>query len=167
MMKKGEVPKELVDKVYQLLEEAKSTGKIRKGANEATKAIEKGQAKLIVIAEDVNPPEVTMHLPLLADEKQIPYIYVPSRSELGAAGGMAVSTSAIAVLDAGEGFKQLKMILESIKALEGKPAKEAPKKEEKPAEKKPEVKKEAPKKEEKPAEKPKEEKKPEAKKEAK
>ena len=58
-----EAPKELVDKVYEAIEVAKATGKIRKGTNEATKVIEKGQAKLVAIAKDVNPPEITMHIP--------------------------------------------------------------------------------------------------------
>ena len=60
-----EAPKELVDKVYEAIEVAKATGKIRKGTNEATKVIEKGIAKLVAIAKDVNPPEITMHIPLL------------------------------------------------------------------------------------------------------
>ena len=64
-----EVPKELVDKVYEIIETAKSTGKVMKGTNETTKAIEKGKAKLIAIAKDVNPPEITMHIPIIAEEK--------------------------------------------------------------------------------------------------
>ena len=48
-----------------------------------TKAIERGNAKFVVIAEDVNPKEVVMHLPVLCDEKQVPYSYVATKKELG------------------------------------------------------------------------------------
>jgi len=72
-----QVPKEAVDKTYQLLQVAKDTGKLRKGTNESTKAIERGIAKLVVIAEDVEPPQVVAHLPILCEERKIPYLYVP------------------------------------------------------------------------------------------
>ena len=77
-----EAPKEMIDKVYEAIEVAKATGKLRKGTNEATKAIEKGQAKLVVIAKDINPPEITMHIPLLSEEKGIPCVQVPSKEEV-------------------------------------------------------------------------------------
>src|SRR2546430_13080475 len=72
-----QVPKEAVDKTYQILQVAKDTGKLRKGTNESTKAIERGIAKLVVIAEDVEPPQVVAHLPILCEERKIPYLYVP------------------------------------------------------------------------------------------
>ena len=148
MEKKFEVPKELVDAIYQVLEEARKSGKIRKGTNEATKSVERAEAKLVVIAEDVSPPEIVMHLPMLCDSKAIPYAFVPKKAELGAAAGLPVGSSAIAVVNAGEAARKLKDVLKDLEVLSGKKAKEAPKKEEKP--------KEAPKAEEKPA--PKEEK---------
>ena len=83
-----EASKELVDKVYEIIEVAKATGKIRKGTNEATKVIEKGTAKFVVVAKDANPPEITMHIPILAEEKGVPCIQVPSKEELGAAAGI-------------------------------------------------------------------------------
>ena len=55
--------KELIEQVYEAVEVAKATGKIKKGANEVTKAIEKGTAKLVAVAEDVQPPEIVMHIP--------------------------------------------------------------------------------------------------------
>jgi large subunit ribosomal protein L7Ae len=111
------VPKDLSDKVLQLLETVRNSGKIRKGTNETTKAIEKGQAKLVVIAEDVEPAEIVMHLPALCDEKKIPYIYVPSKVELGRSSGLDVSTAAISITEAGEGKEQLKDLLKKISEL--------------------------------------------------
>ena len=114
---KFEVPKELSDKVLQAIEAARNTGKIRKGTNESTKAIEKGEAKLLAIAGDVEPEEIVMHLPPLCDERKIPYVYVPSKSELGRAAGLDVSSAAISIVDAGEGKELLKEVVDSVNKL--------------------------------------------------
>ncbi len=89
-------------KVLEAVEVARSTGKIRKGANEATKAIEKGQAKLVVYAADVTPKEIIMHLPLLCKEKNIPCVQISKKDDLGAAAGIPVSTAAVAVVKEGD-----------------------------------------------------------------
>lgn len=89
-------------KILEMVETARDTGKIRKGANEATKAIEKGLAKLVVYASDVSPKEIIMHLPLLCQEKNIACFEVKSREELGAAAGLGVATSAVAIIREGE-----------------------------------------------------------------
>ncbi|MEM2202795.1 MAG: 50S ribosomal protein L7Ae [Sulfolobales archaeon] len=99
-------PPDVAEKVYQLVSTAAKTGKIKKGTNETTKAVERNQAKLVVIAEDVQPPEVVLHLPFLCDEKKVPYIYVPSKKRLGEAAGIAVAAASVAILDPGEA-KQL------------------------------------------------------------
>ncbi|MBI2579774.1 MAG: 50S ribosomal protein L7ae [Candidatus Aenigmarchaeota archaeon] len=95
------------DDILEVIETARETGKIRKGVNEATKAVERGVAKLVVVAEDVDPKEIVMHLPALCDEKKIPLHKVPSKNDLGRAAGLDVSTAAIAVVDAGEAKKKL------------------------------------------------------------
>ncbi len=94
--------KENVDKALEAVEVAKATGKISKGANEVTKMIERGQAKLVIYAADVNPKEIVMHLPLLCKEKGIPCVEVPNKEELGTAAGLEVSTSSIAIIKEGE-----------------------------------------------------------------
>ena len=169
----------------EAIETAKNTGKIKKGINEATKALERGVAKLVVYAKDVQPAEIVLHLPVLSKEKGVPCIEVPSKEELGTAAGITVSTTAVVVIAEGDAKK----LIEGLKGPEIKPAEkkekpkeEAPKeekkkeevKEEKPKEtpkeepKKEEVKEEETKKEEKPKEEaPKEEKKEEKPKEVK
>lgn len=97
-----------MEKAYEAIELARKTGKIRKGCNEATKALERGKAKLVVIAKDVNPPEITMHIPLLAKEKNVPCIEVPSKDELGAAAGIPVGTAAVVILEEGEAKEIIK-----------------------------------------------------------
>ena len=89
----AEVSKDNENKAYEAVELAKKTGKLKKGVNEVTKAIEKGIAKLVVYANDVNPQEVIMHLKPLCEEKEIPCVVVSSREELGAAAGLDMRVS--------------------------------------------------------------------------
>lgn len=112
-----EVPKDLADKVYEAVEVARDTGKLRRGTNEVTKAIERKQAALVVIAEDVEPAEIVAHLPPLCDEKGITYVYVPSKLELGAATGLDVGSAAIAIADPGQAAGAVKEIVERVKQL--------------------------------------------------
>ena len=90
------------EKAYQAIEMARKTGKIIKGTNEVTKSIEKAKAKLVVVAKDVTPPEITMHIPILAKEKGIPVVEVPSKVELGAAAGLKLGTASVAIEKEGE-----------------------------------------------------------------
>ncbi len=90
------------EKAYEIIEIAKKTGALKRGTNEVTKAIERGVAAFVAVAQDVSPKEITMHIPLLAKEKGVPCIEVPSREELGTAAGLGVSSVAIAVVDAGD-----------------------------------------------------------------
>jgi len=110
-----EVSKELVEKVYEAIEVAKTTGKIKKGTNETTKAIERGVAKLVAVAKDVTPPEITMHMPLLAEEKQIPCVQVPSKEELGVSAGLSVGTASVAIIEAGEAKALVEEIAKKLK----------------------------------------------------
>lgn len=112
-----EVPKDLADRTYEAVERARDTGKLRKGTNETTKVVERKQAVLVVIAEDVDPPEIVAHLPALCDEKGIPYVYVPSKRELGGAAGLEVACAAVAVSDPGEAAEAVREIVERVKEL--------------------------------------------------
>lgn len=71
--------------------------------NEVTKSIERVQAKLVIMAEDVTPPEILFHVPLLCEEKGIPYGYMSTKKELGNATRINVGSSAIAIENAGTG----------------------------------------------------------------
>lgn len=92
---------------YQLIEKAKKTGKVDKGTNEVTKAVERGVAKLVVYAKDVEPKEIVAHISALCKEKKIPCVEVDSKQKLGIAVGIGVNTSAVAVIDAGEASKEI------------------------------------------------------------
>jgi|TARA_Y100000310_G_C20327289_1_gene643585 large subunit ribosomal protein L7Ae len=90
------------EKAYETIELAKKSGKIKKGTNEVTKVAERGTAKLVVVANDSSPKEIIMHLKPLCEEKEISYVEVDSKEELGAAAGLQVSTSAVAVVQEGK-----------------------------------------------------------------
>ena len=92
--------------ILDLIETARETGRIRKGINETTKAIERGHAKLVAVAGDVSPAEIVMHIPALCDEKKIDFYTISSKLELGRAAGISVGTSAVAITDLGEGKKK-------------------------------------------------------------
>ena len=109
-----EAPKELSEKAYLAVEAARDTGKIHKGANEVTKRVERSQAKLVVMALDISPPEILAHMPMLCAEKDIPYTYVPSKEELGKASGLKVPTAAVAVSNIGKKNASLTEVTKAI-----------------------------------------------------
>jgi large subunit ribosomal protein L7Ae len=114
---KFQTPKEIAEKAFQALQVAKDTGKIKKGTNETTKAIERGVAKLVLIAEDVEPPQVVAHLPILCEERKIPYLFVPSKLELGRSAGIDVGSAAISIVELGEASEAVKGLISATERL--------------------------------------------------
>ena len=113
-----EAPEELVKKAAEFLKKCSETGRIKKGMNEATKNIERQKAKFVAIAGDVDPPEVVFHLPILCDEKKVPYIFISSKEELGKAVGLQVGCSAVCVIEIAKGADgDLKDIASKIATL--------------------------------------------------
>ncbi len=119
----------------ETLKKIAKSGKIKIGINEVTKAIERNSAKLVVIAEDVTPVEIVMHIPVIAKEKNIPFTYVKTKDELGKAVGISAKASCIAVMDAGVNLKELQSLVSKLAELTGQKVehKEAPKAEHKVA----------------------------------
>ncbi len=116
-----EVPPELAEKAYEALKKARETGgKIKKGTNEVTKAVERGLAKLVIIAEDVDPPEIVAHLPLLCDEKKIPYVYVPSKKKLGEAAGIEVAAASACIIEPGGAKDLMEEIIKQVNDIRAK-----------------------------------------------
>ncbi len=135
------------EKLLEVIEQVQASGKIKKGINEVTKFVERGQAKLVIAASDVSPKEIIMHLPILAKEKGAAYGEVASKEELGAAAGLGRPTAAVCITDGGNAKDLLAAVCKELGA--GAKEEKAEAKEEAPAE---ETKEEAPKAEEKPAE---------------
>ncbi|MDR1819061.1 MAG: 50S ribosomal protein L7Ae [Methanobrevibacter sp.] len=116
---KFDVPKDLAERAEEALELARNTGKVAKGTNEVTKFIERGDANLVFIAEDIDPAEIVAHLPMLADEKEIPYIYLPTKDAVGGAAGLNVGTASAAIIDAGDAKELVTEIIEKVSELKG------------------------------------------------
>ena len=144
MAEKNIAPKEIADKIFSMISIAKDTGRIRKGTNEATKSIESGKCLLTVIAANVDPEEIVMHLPILCDEKGVPFVYVERKEDLGKSAGLSVSCAAIGVESAGSAKESLEDVISRL-GVKKKEVKEAKREEvpaEAPKEKKPRKKKE-------------------------
>ena len=87
---------------YETVEKASKTGKVDKGVNEVTKAVERGTAKVVVVAQDSDPKELTAHLPILCKEKNIAFFEADSKEKLGIVSGINRPTAAVAIIEAGD-----------------------------------------------------------------
>ncbi|MEM4703417.1 MAG: ribosomal L7Ae/L30e/S12e/Gadd45 family protein [Candidatus Pacearchaeota archaeon] len=111
--------------LYEIVELARKTGKIEKGTNEVTKAIERGTAKLVIYAEDVSPKEIVQHLPVLCQERGIDCMTVDSKKKLGASAGINVSTAAVAIIEFGDAAKHIDVKASKKETKESKAKKES------------------------------------------
>jgi large subunit ribosomal protein L7Ae len=93
--------------VYELIEKARKTGKIEKGTNEVTKAIERGTAKLVAYGADVDPKEIVQHLPILCKDKNVPCVEADKKEKLGFSVGLSVGCASVVIVDAGDASSDL------------------------------------------------------------
>ena len=112
-----ETPADVADKVLQLVQIASETGKVRIGTNEVTKSSERAEAKLVVMAEDVDPVEILVHIPMLCEEKRIPYVYVPKKQRLGQSAGLTKSAASVAIVEPGDAKGLLEEIASAVQGL--------------------------------------------------
>lgn len=94
-------------------QQATNYKQIKKGANEATKTLNRGISELIIMAADAEPIEILLHLPLLCEDKNVPYVFVPSKIALGRACG--VSRPVISCSITTNEVSQLKPTIDSMK----------------------------------------------------
>ena len=73
----------LTKKLLDLVQQSCNYKQLRKGANEATKTLNRGISEFIVMAADAEPLEIIPHLPLLCEDKNVPYVFVRSKQALG------------------------------------------------------------------------------------
>ncbi|XP_055388178.1 NHP2-like protein 1 homolog [Condylostylus longicornis] len=102
----------LTTKILNLVQQSLNFSQLRKGANEATKTLNRGLAEFIVLAADTKPIEILLHLPLLCEDKNVPYVFVRSKQALGRACGVSRPIVACSVT-ANEG-SQLKTQIQTI-----------------------------------------------------
>lgn len=113
--------KKLHKRVYKVVKKAAGSKVLKRGVKEVVKAIRKGDAGLCVIAGDICPIDVISHLPVMCEDASIPYVYVSSKAELGAASSTKRPTSCVLVSTKGKGFSgedKLKEVVDEIKTLD-------------------------------------------------
>ena len=115
--KKFETPIEIQKKALECLEISKNTGKIKKGTNETTKTIERGLAKLVFIAENIDPEEIIAHIGPLCEEKETPYLYIGDQKDLGKSCGLSVGCASVAIVDCGKCSEDIEDIINKINSL--------------------------------------------------
>ncbi|KAJ3868368.1 50S ribosomal protein L30e-like protein [Lentinula novae-zelandiae] len=76
---------DLTNTILDLTQQAVQYKQLKKGANEATKTLNRGVAEFIILTADTEPLEILLHLPLLCEEKNVPYVFLPSKAALGRA----------------------------------------------------------------------------------
>ncbi len=117
-------PQDVQEQVYEMVKALGKDGRgsLKKGANEVTKAAERGSAQMVIMAENVNPSELLAHIPMICKEKSIPFIYVEDQAYLAEAAGMPIGTrtAAIAVMDVSKDttdrFNEVKGHFETLSA---------------------------------------------------
>ena len=114
---KFETPESVEKKLLDIVENSFRSGKIKKGTNEVIKSIERGESRIVIIAEDVSPPEVVYYLPMLCEERKVPYGFVKKKADLGSKVGIA-SAASISVVDlGGKGEDALKQIVSDLSEI--------------------------------------------------
>eukprot|EP01083_Nonionella_stella_P238852 836672_1 len=81
-------PADLCKSILELIQQAANYKQLKRGANESTKSLNRGQAMVIVMAADTEPIEILMHIPLLCEDKNVHYVFVQSKASLGRACGV-------------------------------------------------------------------------------
>ncbi|KAF0973242.1 hypothetical protein C9374_010901 [Naegleria lovaniensis] len=80
---------DLTVSILDLIQSAHNYNQVKRGANEVTKAVNRGIASFVILAADAEPIEILMHLPVLCEDKNIPYCFVKSKTALGRACGIS------------------------------------------------------------------------------
>lgn len=109
----------LTTEILDLTQQASHYKQLRKGANEATKTLNRGTSEFIVMAADAEPLEILLHLPLLCEDKNVPYVFVQSKTALGRACGVTRPVIAVSITtnEASDLTKQIQAIKEKIEKL--------------------------------------------------
>jgi H/ACA ribonucleoprotein complex subunit 2 len=106
-------------KVLKVVKKATKANQVKRGVKEVVKGLRKGVVGFVVIAGDISPIDVISHVPVLCEDHDIPYVYVPTRDELGAVGATKRPTSCVLVVDAPkEEYKEtFDEVLQQVKEL--------------------------------------------------
>ncbi|EDN07661.1 ribonucleoprotein-associated protein [Histoplasma capsulatum] len=105
--------------ILDLVQQASHYRQLKKGANEATKTLNRGTSEIVILAADTTPLAILLHLPLLAEDKNVPYVYVPSKMALGRACGVsrAVIAASITTNEASDLNAQIQTLKVNVERL--------------------------------------------------
>ena len=84
--------------ILELVQQALNYKQLKRGCNESTKTLNRGQAQLIIMAADTEPIEILMQIPLLCEDKNVYYVFVPSKLALGRACGVKRSVICCSII---------------------------------------------------------------------
>ncbi|KAI9835068.1 MAG: RNA binding protein snu13 [Sarea resinae] len=109
----------LSQEILDLVQQASHFRQLKKGANEATKTLNRGISEIIILAADTSPLAILLHLPLVAEDKNVPYVYVPSKAALGRACGVsrAVIAASITTNEASDLTAQIRALKDKVERL--------------------------------------------------
>ncbi|XP_057245187.1 NHP2-like protein 1 [Malurus melanocephalus] len=110
---------QLTKTLLDLVQQSCNYKQLRKGANEATKTLNRGIAEFIVMAADAEPLEIILHLPLLCEDKNVPYVFVRSKQALGRACGVSrpVIACSITIKEGSQLKPQIQSVQQAIERL--------------------------------------------------
>ncbi|KAL5281773.1 NHP2L1 family protein [Megaselia abdita] len=110
---------QLTTKIMNLIQQSLHYNQLRKGANEATKTLNRGLSEFIVMAADTEPIEILLHLPLLCEDKNVPYVFVRSKQALGRACGVSrpIVACSVTVNEGSQLKSQITSIQQEIERL--------------------------------------------------
>ena len=98
--------RKLTKRLYKTVKKAQKVKRLRRGVREVVKGLRKNEKGIVVLAGDVSPVDVISHIPVFCEDKNVPYCYVPSRKDLGVAGGTKRPTSVV-LIQSHEQYKEL------------------------------------------------------------
>lgn len=109
----------LTQQILDVVQQSQNLRQLKKGANEATKTLNRGISEFIIMAADTEPIEILLHLPLLCEDKNVPYVFVPSKAALGRACGVSrpVIAASVTTNDASSIKTQIYGIKDKIETL--------------------------------------------------
>ncbi|OJK00024.1 ribonucleoprotein-associated protein [Aspergillus aculeatinus CBS 121060] len=109
----------LTQSLLDLVQQASHYRQLKKGANEATKTLNRGTAELVILAADTSPLAIVMHIPLLAEDKNCVYVFVPSKLALGRACGVSrpVIAASITTNEASDLMGQIRTLKDKVERL--------------------------------------------------
>ena len=94
-------PKKVNKKILKTVKKASKAKHVKRGVKEVVKALRKGDKGLVIIAGDISPPDVISHIPVLCEDSSVPYVFIPSKEDLGSAGATKRPTSCVMVVPGG------------------------------------------------------------------